>query len=104
LGTELKAIYQAENAVAAEMVLTAFEQSRIGMKWSSIAQTWRRQWAQVIPFFRYPSLMRRTIYATSTIVGLLAHLRKLVKIRGRFPSDDATTMLLYLALRNITKN
>lgn len=104
LAGELKAIYQAINAEAAEVALTEFEQGAWGRKCPPIAAAWRRQWTQVIPFFAYPIDVRRIIYTTNAIESLHMRLRKIVKNRGHFPSDDAATKLLYLALRNIVKD
>ena len=103
LATELKSIYQAANAEAGEAALTAFEQGSWGTKWPPIAQAWRRQWTHVIPFFAYPAAVRRIIYTTNAIESLHMCLRKILKNRGHFPSDEAATKLLYLALRNISK-
>jgi putative transposase len=104
LAAELKTIYQATDAATAEVALDAFERGSFGQKCSPIAQAWRRQWAQVIPFFAYPPDVRRIIYTTNAIESLHMQLRKIVKNRGHFPSDEAATKLLFLALRNITKD
>jgi len=103
LAAELKSIYQAANADAAEAALSAFEHSPWGVKYPPIAQAWRRQWPQVIPFFAYPPEVRRILYTTNAIESLHMRLRKIVKNRGHFPSDEAATKLLFLALRNISK-
>lgn len=103
LASELKSIYQAPSAELAEVALCAFEQSPWGKRWPPIAMAWRRQWAQVIPFFAYPPEVRRIIYTTNAIESLHMRLRKIVKNRGHFPSDEAATKLLFLALRNIVK-
>jgi len=104
LAAELKAIYQAAHAEAAEAALCAFEQGPWGQKWPPIAQAWRRQWTHVIPFFAYPAAVRRIIYTTNAIESLHMRLRKIVKNRGHFPSDEAATKLLFLALRNLAKD
>jgi transposase-like protein len=103
LAAALKAIYQAPNAQAAEAALEAFEHGPWGQKCPPIAQAWRRQWAQVIPFFTYAPEVRKIIYTTNAIESLHMRLRKIAKNRGHFPSDEAATKLLFLALRNITK-
>jgi transposase-like protein len=56
----------------------------------------------VIPFFAFPPAVRRVIYTTNAIEIIHSQLRKIIKTRGHFPSDDAATKLLWLALRNIT--
>ncbi len=89
LATELKAIYQAANADAADAALTEFEQGAWGRKCPPIAAAWRRQWTQVIPFFAYPAEVRKIIYTTNAIESLHMRLRKIVKNRGHFPSDEA---------------
>lgn len=104
LAAELKSVYQAANAEAAEAALTEFEQGAWGRKCPPIAAAWRRQWTQVIPFFAYPEEVRKIIYTTNAIESLHMRLRKIVKNRGHFPSDEAATKLLFLALRNITKD
>jgi putative transposase len=102
VATDLKVIYQSATAEQAEMELTAFE-----TKWDkthpTISQSWRRNWAQVIPFFAYPADIRKVIYTTNAIESLNMSLRKVTKNRGSFPNDEAMFKLLYLALRNIAK-
>ena len=59
-------------------------------------------WDKVIPFFAFPPEVRRVIYTTNAIESVNARLRKIIKTRGHFPSDEAATKLIWLALRNIT--
>lgn len=102
VAADLKRIYQSATAEQAEIELTAFE-----AKWDkthpTISQSWRRNWAQVIPFFAYPADIRKVIYTTNAIESLNMSLRKVTKNRGSFPNDEAMFKLLYLALRNIAK-
>ena len=56
----------------------------------------------MIPIFAFPPAVRRVIYTTNAIESINAQLRKIIKSRGHFPSDDAATKLIRLALRNIT--
>jgi transposase-like protein len=65
---------------------------------------WQRQWEQVIPFLAYPPAVRKIIYTTNAIESMHMQLRKIVKNRGHFPTDEAASKLLYLALRNIEKD
>ena len=98
----LKLIYRAESAAMAAQRLGEFEAGEWGRKYPTIAASWRRAWEQVIPFFAYPAEVRKIIYTTNAIESLNMQLRKIIKTRGHFPSDEAATKLLYLALRNIT--
>ena len=68
----------------------------------AVAAAWRRAWEQVIPFFAFPPEVRRVIYTTNAIESLNARVRKIIKTRGHFPTDEAATKLIWLALRNIT--
>ncbi len=76
---------------------------RMGSEMSYIAPLWRRQWEQVIPFLAYPQEVRQVIYTTNALESLHMRPRKIIKNRGHFPNDEAATKLLYLALRNITR-
>jgi transposase-like protein len=103
LATALKSIYRAVDAKAAEEALTAFEASEWGMRYPAISQSWRRAWAEVIPFFAFPNEVRRIIYTTNAIEALNSKLRRAVRARGHFPSDEAATKLLYLILNRSEK-
>ena len=98
----LKPIYGAESAGAAATRLDEFAVGAWGQKYPAIAQSWRRNWEQVIPFFAFPAAVRRIIYTTNAIESLHSEVRKAVRGRGHFPSDEAATKLIWLALRNIT--
>jgi putative transposase len=102
LAVALKPIYTAVSAEAAAAELDAFEAGLWGQKFPTVVATWRRAWDRVIPFFAFSPAVRRVIYTTNAIESLHSRLRKIIKTRGHFPSDDAATKLLWLALRNIT--
>jgi putative transposase len=102
LAAALKPIYTATSAESAEAELTAFEAGPWGQQFPTVAASWRRAWSNVIPFFAFPPAVRRVIYTTNSIESVNARLRKIIKTRGHFPSDDAASKLIWLALRNIT--
>jgi transposase-like protein len=64
---------------------------------------WRRNWLGVIPFFQFPPEIRKIVYTTNAIESLNMSLRKAIKTRGAFPSEDAALKLMYLALRNLAR-
>ncbi len=99
----LKNIYRAASAEEAEQRLEEFAVSTLGQKYPMIATSWRRHWSEVIPFFDYPPEIRKVIYTTNAIESLNMQLRKVLKNRGHFPSEEAASKLIYLALRNIVK-
>jgi putative transposase len=102
IATALRPIYAAATAEAAREALEEFADGPWGSKYPTIVQSWRRAWEHVIPFFAFPPEVRRVIYTTNVIESLHMQLRKIIKTRGHFPSDDAAIKLLWLALRNIT--
>ena len=102
LAAAIKPIYTAASADAAAAELDAFAEGAWGKKFPTVVASWRRAWTHVIPFFAFPPEVRRVIYTTNAIESVNARLRKILKTRGHFPTDDAATKLIWLALRNIT--
>ncbi len=102
LAAAIKPIYTACSAEAALSELDAFEQGPWGKRFPTVVAAWRRAWDKVIPFFAFPPQVRRVIYTTNAIESVNARLRKILKTRGHFPSDDAAAKLIWLALNNIT--
>ena len=103
VAAELKDIYRAVDAAAAEAALAAFEAGPWGHKYAAIGQSWRRAWGEVVPFYAFPLEVRRLLYTTNAIEALNAKLRRAVRARGHFPSDDAALKLLSLALNRTEK-
>jgi putative transposase len=86
-------IYQAATAEAAEQSLTEFEQ-KWDAKYATIGKIWRRHWAGVVPLFAFPEEIRRIIYTTNAVESLNMTLRKVIKTRASFPSEEAALKLL----------
>jgi putative transposase len=101
VGAALRPIYQAESAARARERLEAFDHGPWGQKYSAIAQSWRRNWEQVIPFFAFAPELRKMLYTTNAIESLNAQVRKAVRVRGHFPSEEAAAKLIWLVLRNV---
>ena len=99
---DLRAIYRAATAEEAEQRLSEFE-ARWDSKYAPIGNLWRRHWTGIIPLFGFPEQIRRAIYTTNVIESLHMSLRKVIKTRGSFPSEEAALKLLYLALQNVSK-
>ena len=102
LAAALRPIYAAASAEAALAALNAFGDGEWGRKFPTVVAAWRRAWDQVIPFFTFPPEIRRVIHTTNAIESVNARVRKIIKTRGHFPTDDAAGKLIWLALRNIT--
>ena len=103
VATDLRRIYGAATADMAATGLDAFEAKWAG-KYPSIAPAWRRAWQEVIPFFAFDPTIRKIIYTTNAIESLNRVIRKSIKTRGSFPTDEAATRLIYLAIRNVEKD
>lgn len=103
IATALKEIYRAVDAVAAEVALTGFEQTPWGQKYPAIGQSWRRAWTEVVPFYAFPADVRRILYTTNAIEALNSKLRRAVRARGHFPTDEAAMKLLFLVLNRSEK-
>ena len=97
LAAAIKPIYTATSAEGALGELDAFEQGTWGQKFPTVAAAWRRVWDRVIPFFAFPPEVRRVINTTNAIESVNSQLRKIIKTRGHFPSDEAATKLIWLA-------
>ena len=104
VATALKDIYRAIDAAAAEAALGAFEAGPWGQKYPAIALSWRRAWPQVIPFYAFPGEVRRLVYTTNSIEALNSKLRRAIRARGHFPTDDAALKLLFLVLNRAEKD
>lgn len=98
----LRAIYAAPTEDAALDELARFE-TQWSSRYPAIAQSWRANWERVRPFFAFPASVRKLIYTTNAIESLNFQLRKIIQAKGHFPTDEAATKLLYLALRNVEK-
>jgi putative transposase len=96
---DIRAIYRAESAEAGAARLDEFE-AKWGVRYPAIGPTWRRAWEHVVPMFAFPPDIRRMIYTTNAVESLHRSLRKIIKTRGSFPSDEAAIKLLFLAIRN----
>jgi putative transposase len=103
VASDLRAVYSAATAQAAQYELTQF-----GDKWDDrylpIRVMWERNWERVIPFFAFPPQVRKVIYTTNAIESLNMSLRKIIKTRAAFPSEQAAVKLLYLALKNVVRH
>lgn len=102
VAADLKLIYSAATTDEAELRLAEFE-DKWDKQYKPISQSWRRNWARVIPFFDYPPEIRKVIYTTNAIESINMSLRKVTKARSSFPTDEAVSKLFYLALNNISK-
>jgi putative transposase len=94
--TDLKPIYRAATSAQAELELGEFEKK--WTRYAAIGKLWRDNWERVIPFFSMPAELRKVVYTTNAVESLHRSLRKAIKTRGSFPSEEAAIKLIYLAI------
>jgi putative transposase len=97
----LRRVYTASTESDARDALDAFDDSDLGRRYPGAVAVWQRAWERFIPFLAFPPEIRKIIYTTNSIESLNYQLRKIIKNRGHFPTDDAVVKLLWLAIRDI---
>ena len=100
VAADLKMIYRAATEPQARLELEAFA-SKWDNKYPSIAKLWESNWETLTPFFEFPEEIRKIIYTTNAVESLNSTMRKIIKTRGSFPSEEAALKLLYLAIQNL---
>ena len=99
---DLKKIYQAATREEAEANLLKLEETW-GGKYGATVRSWQNNWENLATFFEFPQEIRRLIYTTNTVEGYHRQLRKVIKNKGSFPTEQSVRKLLYLATMDITK-
>jgi putative transposase len=102
VAADLKTIYQANTLELASEGLDDFEITW-GDKYPAIIKSWRNHWERIIPFLQFPKEIRKVIYTTNIVESLNNTLRKAVRNRGHFSTEDSLMKVLYLAIRNVSR-
>jgi putative transposase len=99
VAADLKRIYTSVDRDAAEQQLERFA-DKWDARYPMISASWIDNWERIVPFLAFPPDVRRIVYTTNTIEALNRQIRKHVKTRGSFPTQDAARKLLYLTITN----
>ena len=99
---ELKQIYQSVTEEEALLALSQFAE-RWDDKYPQISKSWRTHWHNLNTLFNYPADIRKVIYTTNAIESLNSVIRKAIKKRKLFPTDDSAKKVIYLAIQNASK-
>ena len=99
---DLKRIYQSTTEEEALLTLDQFADTWDD-KYPQISKSWRTHWANLNTLFRYPDDIRKAIYTTNAIESLNSVIRKAIKKRKLFPTDDAAKKVIYLAVTEASK-
>jgi putative transposase len=97
----LRPVYTAPTVEAAEAALLELADSPLGRKYKAAVATWERAWDRFTPFLAFPPEIRKIIYTTNAIESFNYQIRKIIKNRGQFPTDDAVVKLIWLAIADI---
>ena len=99
---DLKKIYQ---SATVELAIEALDEFEItwGDRYPAIVKSWRSNWEKVTPFLQFPKEIRKVIYTTNIVESLNSTLRKSVRNRGHFSTEDGIMKVLYLAIRGVSK-
>jgi putative transposase len=102
VAADLKKIYQSYTRESALSALDDFELIW-GGKYGAIVKSWRANWEKIVPFMDFPAEIRKVIYTTNIVESLNATLRKAVRNRGHFSTEDSLMKVLYLAIQGVSK-
>jgi len=99
---DLKLVYKAETKDLAEIALDELEE-KWGERYPIVIRSWRKKWANLSVYFKYPAPIRKVIYTTNAIEAVHRQFRKLTKTKGAFPNENSLLKLLYVGIKNMTK-
>ena len=99
---DLKRIYQSASEDEALQALDDFAQ-HWDDKYPQISRSWRDHWDNLNTLFQYPADIRKAIYTTNAIESLNSVIRKVIKKRKLFPTDDSAKKVIYLAIQEASR-
>ena len=99
---DLKQIYQSVTEEEALLALNQFAE-RWDDQYPQISKSWHTHWHNLNTLFNYPADIRKVIYTTNAIESLNSVIRKAIKKRKLFPTDDSAKKVIYLAIQNASK-
>lgn len=102
VAADLKQVYQATTEDEALLALDRFSE-KWDVKYPQISRSWRAHWENLNTLFNYPADIRKAIYTTNAIESLNSVIRKAIKKRKLFPTDDAAKKVTYLAIQQASK-
>ena len=100
LAKDLRPVYTAATEQAARERFDDFA-GKWGERYPAIVRLWEHAWAEFVPFLAYSPEIRKVIYSTNAIESVHARLRRSVRARGHFPTEQAAMKCLYLAVRSL---
>jgi putative transposase len=102
VAADLKTIYLSPSEESARAALDAFT-GKWDSRYPMISRSWRTKWPEVVPFLKFPEVIRKAVYTTNAIESLNYSIRKVTRNRQSFPTTEAAMKLVFMALQNISK-
>ncbi|WP_103511432.1 IS256 family transposase [Streptomyces sp. SM13] len=72
-----------------------------GKKYPAIVRLWENAWAEFVPFLQFDVEIRKIVSTTNAIESVNARIRKAVRARGHFPTEQAALKCVYLAVMSL---
>lgn len=103
LCSDLRKVYSAISKEQASIELEVFEKNwpKQGKR---IADSWRKDWDELMAFMEFSPAIRRIIYTTNPVEALHRIIRKVTKSKGAWVSEKALIKQLYLTLTQSEKS
>jgi transposase-like protein len=96
----LRPVYTAPTEAAAKERFGEFA-GAWGAKYPAIVRLWENAWAEFVPFLAFDTEIRRVICSTNAIESVNARIRRAVKARGHFPTEQAALKCVYMAVMSL---
>ncbi|MET7458747.1 IS256 family transposase [Streptomyces sp. NPDC005574] len=96
----LKPVYTAPTEDAATTRFLEFAETW-GKKYPAIVRLWESSWPEFTPFLQFDAEIRRIVCTTNSIESVNARIRKAVRARGHFPTEQAALKCVYMAVMSL---
>jgi putative transposase len=93
----LRPVYTAPTEAAATERFLEFAETW-GGRYPAIVKLWENAWAEFVPFLAFDPEIRRVICSTNAIESVNSRIRRAVRARGHFPTEQAALKCVYLAV------
>ena len=99
----LRKVYSASTEQAAVAAFELFKQ-QWGKTYGYVVEQWEQGWEELMAFMNFGTHIRRMIYTTNPVEALHRIIRKIVKGKAAWVSENALLKQIYLALMHNEKS
>ncbi|MFE4969078.1 IS256 family transposase [Streptomyces sp. NPDC056660] len=100
IAKSLKPVYTAPTEDAATTRFLGFAETW-GKKYPAIVRLWESSWPEITPFLQFDAEIRRIVCTTNSLESVNARIRKAVRARGHFPTEQAALKCVYMAVMSL---